>query len=572
MNVPKPNADGRRSSQADSLQGRLFMIVQKQFSTISALIIDDMSVQQTTLRGQLSQIGISKVDVCANAEDAVRLIKSRRYNLILCDYNLNQKTDGQQLFEHLRDSNLLPADCLFFMVTAESAYASVASATEHHPDAYLLKPITASHIEDRLKALLEKRDALLPISQRLAKEDLMGAVLACDQILKTETRWTMAVLQIKGKTLLQLGKHEEAKQTYRQALDKRSNLPWAQLGQARAHKAAGEFDLARQLAQDIIQTPEGEKNVAAYDVVAESMDAQGDAQGAMWVLRDAAAVVPSARRQRLLGESAYRNGDLDTAKACLQKVAKATKGSVIAQPQDTLLLAQTLTDLGESADALRVLDEGNKLYRSQPAFGSVALAIQAQAQLKSGAAEEAEKTLKKARETLRKGKADFATVSLAKAELMAGFVGEGMKLLETAVSADHENLRNRQMVGNVLRDTGHEGQIDQVINAAVAILQTRVQSARKLLRDNQIDEAVQAIETAVRDYPENTAVLLQAAQINCMALRLKKEFNSSIIERVRVYLNRLEQLTPASDRVTMMKRYFRETLTGMASASVSAAH
>jgi tetratricopeptide (TPR) repeat protein len=543
------------------------MAIQTQFSSISALVIDDMAVQQTTLRGQLGQLGISKVDVASNAEDAARLIKSRKYNLILCDFNLNQKTDGQQLFEHLRDTHVLPPDCLFFMVTAESAYASVAAATEHHPDAYLLKPITASHIEDRRKALLEKRDALLPISQKLAKEDLLGAVQACDQILSKENRWLMAALQIKGKTLLQLGKHDEAKQAYRLALDKRPQLSWAQLGLARAHKAAGQFDDARQLAQDIIQSREGEKNVAAYDVVAESMEAQGDAQGAMWVLRDAAAVVPSTRRQRLLGESAYRNGDLETAKECMQKVAKATRNSVIAQPQDTLLLAQTLVDRGEAADALRLLQDGNSLYRNNPAFGNVALAIQVQAQVKAGTPDEAEKTIQRARETLRKGKADFATIALAKAELMTGHEAEGLKLMETAVSADHENPRIKQLIGNALRDTGHADKIAQVVDSSAAALTTCVQDARKLLRDSQIDAAVAAIETAVQAYPDNTGVLLQAAQINCMALRLNKELDKRIVERVRLYLGRLEQLMPANDRVTMMKRYFRETLSSMEAAS-----
>lgn len=544
-----------------------FMATQTQFSNLQALVIDDMAVQQTTLRGQLGQLGITRVDVASNAEDAARQIRSRRYNLVLCDYNLNQKTDGQQLFEHLRDTNLLPVDCLFFMVTAESAYASVAAATEHHPDAYLLKPITASHIEDRLKVLLEKREALLPITQKLAKDDLLGAVQACDQVMKGQSRWTMAALQIKGKTLLQLGKHEEAKQTYRQALEKRANLVWAQLGVARACKAAGQFDEARQLAEGIIKTPEGQKNVAAYDVVAESMDAQGDTQGAMEVLRNAATVVPSARRQRLLGESAYRNGDLDTAKDCLQKVAKATRGSVVAQPQDTLLLAQTMVDMGEPADALKLLTEGHSLYRNLPAFGDVALAIQVQAQIKAGTPEEAEATLKQAREALTKGKADFATIALAKAELMAGHEEEGLALLATAVSSDHENIKTKQLIGNALRETGHENQIDRIINTSSAAMQTRVQDARKLLRDSQIDQAVDAIEAAVRDYPENTGVLLQAAQINCMALRLKKEYNQDIVERVRLYLSRLEQLLPASDRVTMMKRYFRETLASMEPAS-----
>ena len=59
------------------------MPIQTRFSNIQALVIDDMAVQQTTLRGQLSQLGIAKIDVASNAEDAARLIKSRRYGLIL---------------------------------------------------------------------------------------------------------------------------------------------------------------------------------------------------------------------------------------------------------------------------------------------------------------------------------------------------------------------------------------------------------------------------------------------------------------------------------------------------------
>jgi tetratricopeptide (TPR) repeat protein len=545
------------------------MPIQTRFSNIQALVIDDMAVQQTTLRGQLSQLGIAKIDVASNAEDAARLIKSRRYGLILCDYNLNAKTDGQQLFEHLRDTGTLSADCLFFMVTAESSYASVASATEHHPDAYLLKPITASDIEDRLKALLDKREALLPINQKLAREDLAGAVLECDKVLTAQNRWFMAVLQIKGQALLQLGRHQDAKEVYRLAIEKRPQLVWAQLGLARAHKAAGQFEEAKQLAQQIMGSREGEKNVAAYDVMAEALEAQGDAQAAMWVLRDAAAVVPSARRHRLAGESAYRNGDLDSAKDYLQKVAKATKGSVIAQPQDTLLLAQTLVDRGDTAEALKALADNATAYKNTPTFENVSQALQAQAHAKAGAGDEAEKALKRARETLRKGKADFATIALAKAELMSGHEEEGLKLMETAISADHENPRIKQMIGNALRDTGHEDKMDAIVNAAAAVLTTRVQDARKLLGNSQIDEAVQAIETVLRDYPENTGALLQAAQINCMALRLKKALNADMVERVRQYLTRLETLMPGNDRVTMMRRYFRETLAALETSSAA---
>jgi tetratricopeptide (TPR) repeat protein len=540
------------------------------YSNLTALIIDDMAVQQTTLRGHLALLGISKADAVSNAEDAMRNIRAKKYSLILCDYNLNQKTDGQQLFEHLRDQQLLGPDCLFFMITAESTYASVAAATEHHPDAYLLKPITATDIEDRLKAMLDKRDALLAVNTRLSKEDLAGALEECDKVLASKNRWFMSALQTKGQVLLKLGRHEDAKAVYRAALEQRTDLTWARLGLARAHKAAGQFEQARTLAQDIIESREGEKNVAAYDVIAESLEATGDSEGAMFVLREAAVVVPSARRQRLVGESAYRNGDLETAKDALSKAAKASKGSVVAQPQDTLLLAQTLVDIGDPAEALKVLAEGGTSFKNTPAFSNVALAIQAQAEVATGATEQAMKTIVKARETMRKGKADFATVALAKAEIVTGNEAAGMKLLESAVSADHENTRLKQLIGKALRDTGHGDKIGSVIESAAAGLQGKVADARKLLRDSQIDEAVATIEAAVREYPENTGVLLQAAQINCMALRLKKDLNHDMVDRVRTYLTRLEKLLPANDRVTMMRRYFRETVGMLEAPSLQA--
>jgi tetratricopeptide (TPR) repeat protein len=545
------------------------MAIQTPFSGLQALIIDDMATQQSTLRGHLALLGIARADVASNAEDANRLIKTKRYGLILCDFNLNQKTDGQQLFEHWRDNGMLPPDCLFFMITAESSYASVASATEHHPDAYLLKPATASDIGDRLTAQLEKRDALLAVNQCLFKDNLAGALTECEKLLTSPNRWTMQALQIKAQTLLKLGRNDEAKAVYRAALDKRQDLIWARLGLARACKAAGQFREAGQLAREIIESREGEKNVAAYDVVAEALEAQGDAQAAMWVLRDAATIVPSARRHRISGESAFRNGDLNAAKDALQKANKASKGSVVAQPQDTLLLAQTLIDLGEADEATKLLQEGATAYKDNPAFGNTALALQAQAEVRSGKPEAAQKTMARARQTLRKGKADFATIALAKAELLSGNEEAGLKLLENAVSADHENPRVKQLISNALRDTGHEDKIAAIVESSAATLDAKVKDARKLLRDSQIDEAVAAIEQAVHDYPENTGVLLQAAQINCMALRLKKEHNSGMIERVRLYITRLEKLMPAHDRVIQMKRYFRDTVSALEAVPAS---
>ena len=540
------------------------MATETPYSKIQALVIDDMAVQQTTLRGQLSMLGISRVDVAATAEDAIRLLKSGKHGLVLCDFNLNHKTDGQQLFEYLRDNELLPPDCLFFMVTAENAYSSVASASEHKPDAYLLKPITATDVEERLKSAMERRRAFLGVHSALARKDLPAALAAAEKMLLAKDRWFMQALQQKGQILMQLGRPEDAKAVYQSALAQRSQLVWAQLGLARALKASGQFEEAKHIATEIVQSPDGERNVAAYDVLAEALEAQGDTQAAQWVLRDAAAIVPSVKRQRLLADSAFRNGDLTVVLEALNKVAKATKGSIAAQPQDTLSLAQALVDAGQPAEGLLLLDQPRtRMASNQAQHDSVALAIRAQALAKSGDVDGALDAVSRARETLRGAKADFATVALAKAELVTGHEDAGLRLLGAAVSSDHENPRVKQLVRNALRDTGHEDKMDHLVETAAAGLQSRVMEAKTLFRNSQIDEALKAIETALKEYPDNTSVLLQAAQMNCLSLRLKKQLNAAVVDRVRLYLSRLEKLMPTSDRVAHMQRYFRETLAAL---------
>jgi DNA-binding NarL/FixJ family response regulator len=540
------------------------MAIETPFSKLHAMVIDDAPMQLATLRGQLQMLGISRIDSATGPDDALRLAKSGKHNLVLCDFSLGHKTDGQQLFEYLRDNNMLAPDCLFFMVTAENAYASVAAASEHKPDAYLLKPITAADVEDRLKAALERRRAFETVGAALARSDLPNALVACEAILARKDRWQMQALQQKGQILLQLGRHADARAVYQAALAQRPQLVWAQLGLARGYKAGNLFDEAKQLAQRIIESPDGDRNLAAYDVLAEALEAQGDSRGAQWVLRDAALAVPSAKRQRLLADCAYRNGEVDVALDAMAKVTKATQGAITAQPQDTLLLAQAMVDAGQPASALPLLTQLVAKHAHAPQVESVAQAIRAQVLARTGDAAGALKAAARARETMRGAKADFATVALAKAELVTGHEEAGLRLLGTAISSDHENPRVRQLVRNALRETGHEEKMDSLVDNAAAGLQTRVSAAKSLFREDRIDDGLAAIEQALRDYPDNTGVLFQAAQMHCLALRLKKQVNPVAVERVRLYLTRLEKLMPANDRVTQMQRYFRETLAALA--------
>lgn len=533
------------------------------FAKLNALVVDDMATQQTTLRGQLASLGLEHIDAASSAEDALRQIRAKRYQLILCDYNLNSRTDGQQLFELLREQGLLGPDCLFFMVTAEANYSAVASASEQVPDAYLLKPITAGDIEERLKSQLEKRQALLPITQALGRDDLPAALAAAEVLLAKKDRWFMHALQHKAQLQLQLGLVDEARALYEQALQLRPGLVWAQVGLLRAHKAAGNHLACRELAEQILASREGAKNLAACDLLAQSLESLGDPAGALDVARRAAELVPSARRQRLLGEAAYRNGDLATAKQAFAKAWKSSQGALTAQPQDALALAQTQVELGETQEALALLKDAGARGTRGAGFDQVALAIKAQALVAEGEVDKARQAVKEALAggpSGDGGKGDFATLALARAAIATGQQEAGLALLRGALCADHEDTRMLQLVGKALADLGQPEQFEALVEGSVGGLKTRLSEAKRLLRGGQLDAALQAIEAELLVFPDNTTVLLECAQMNCLWLRLNKSLDAGRLSRVRGYLTRLDSLLPGHERVAQMRRYLRETL------------
>jgi len=540
------------------------------YAAIRALIIDDMSIQQSALRGQLASLGLAQVDAAASADDALRYLRRGGYQLILCDYNLNSRTDGQQLFEHLREQALLPEDCLFFMVTAEAQYAAVAATSEHAPDAYLLKPITVGDIEERLQVQLDKRQALAPITQALNRRDYAAALAGANAVLARKDRWFMQALQLKARVQLQLGVVDDAQALYQQALALRPELLWAQVGLMRAYKAAGRLDDCRILAEQVLASREGEKNLAAFDLLAEALDALGDTEGALGALQRAAEVVPSARRHRHVAVRAYQVGDLRTAKASFQKAWKSAQGSIASQPQDALALAQTQVELGEYVEALKLLNDAHARGTRGAAFDGISQAIKAQAWAAQGDAVQADLAAQHALSTLRQQTGEFAKLALGRAALATGKTDIGFDLFSQALKSDHEDHHVQRLVSRAMTDLGHGERTQSLIDAARQGLLDQIAQAKRLVREGQLDEAVEAMTTALRAHPDNPAMLLECAQMNCLWLRRHQTLDTARLDTVRTQLARLEKLLPGHERVARMQRYLRETMDSLQGAKPQA--
>jgi CheY-like chemotaxis protein len=55
---------------------------------------------RSSIRSQVSSLGVEQTSVAATVRDALEVIKtSNRFDIILCDYYLGGATDGQQFLE-----------------------------------------------------------------------------------------------------------------------------------------------------------------------------------------------------------------------------------------------------------------------------------------------------------------------------------------------------------------------------------------------------------------------------------------------------------------------------------------
>jgi tetratricopeptide (TPR) repeat protein len=532
-------------------------IADERFSSLKVLLIDDMAAMRTTLRQQLLQIDVSSVDQASSADEALRLLKKGKYDLILCDYYLGKNTDGQQFLELIKDNGLLPASTIFFMVTAESSYSFVSTAGECLPDDYLIKPFTATNLRGRLERLFERKSALAAVNARLAARDLAGVIVECDKLIDERSKLSVDALRVKGQALLDLGRYDDAKTVYGRILDMRSDLPWAQLGVARALKGLGSLSEAKEHATTLIA--ENPQFVAAYDLLVSILEEQGNDTEALDTIKRSEEVVPSVRRARMVGEACYRNGDLAAAEAAFSKVVEKTKNSLISIDRDHSALAQVFVDRNEPAKAMKVLSDAKGSFGSNRGFEATAAAIEAQVCVRSGDPKAAEAALQKARDLARNAPGEKTSLALSKAFFMAGHGDEAEALLSQAVRADHEDKRLLALARKVLVDTGNESLTEKIVDKQADEVMAITNNALALARKTQFTEAIALMEPVLKFAPHNTGLLLAAAQVHLLWLA-QEGLNTEYVARVREYLGKLDKLIPGNERVAKMQGFFRDTL------------
>src|SRR5271168_4008275 len=95
-------------------------------SSMSVLVVDDYSTMVRIIRNLLRQLGFEDVDDACDGATALAKMKSKRYGLVISDWNMEPMT-GYDLLREVR-SNPALGETPFIMVTAESRTENVIAA------------------------------------------------------------------------------------------------------------------------------------------------------------------------------------------------------------------------------------------------------------------------------------------------------------------------------------------------------------------------------------------------------------------------------------------------------------
>jgi tetratricopeptide (TPR) repeat protein len=317
------------------------------------LVVDDFVGVRQLLRESLRNLGAKNIDQASSGGEAMQLLARSRYDVVLCDYNLGEGKNGQQVLEEVRVRHLLMPSSVWLMVSAEKSTESVMGAAVHQPDAYLIKPITEGVLLTRLNRVWHKKQVFKQIDQAYAEKDFLRAARMCDEQILLNKVHEIDLLRMKASLMLKSGEPGKAREAYERVLQERE-YQWARAGLAKIRMANGEFEQARQIFQAVIA--ENRYYMDAYDQLAQAYSAMGQAEEACTILERAAKLSPnSVTRQRALGQVSLKLGNVGMAEKAFRKCISIGEYSVMKSVDPYLGLARVCGLKNDTKEALALL-------------------------------------------------------------------------------------------------------------------------------------------------------------------------------------------------------------------------
>lgn len=122
---------------------------------MNVLVVDDYQTMIRIIKNLLKQLGFNNVDEATNGPAALELINSKKYGLIISDWNM-EPMSGLELLKTVRSTTSNENICKvpFIMVTAESKTENVIAAKQAGVNNYIVKPFNAETLKTKISSVI----------------------------------------------------------------------------------------------------------------------------------------------------------------------------------------------------------------------------------------------------------------------------------------------------------------------------------------------------------------------------------------------------------------------------------
>lgn len=121
------------------------------------LVVDDFSTMRRIIKNLLRDLGFSNVAEADDGNTALPMLKIRKYDFLVTDWNM----PGMQGIDLLRAVRADPdlASLPVLLVTAEQKRDQIVLAAQEGVNGYIVKPFTAAILKEKIEKIFQRIEA-----------------------------------------------------------------------------------------------------------------------------------------------------------------------------------------------------------------------------------------------------------------------------------------------------------------------------------------------------------------------------------------------------------------------------
>ena len=525
------------------------------------LIVEDYPAMRKTIRDMLYTLEADTIVEADNGANAINAMTKTNFDIVLCDYNLGNGKNGQQVLEEARYRKLIRRHCIFIIIAAEQSVSMVLGAMDSKPDEYLAKPFNAQQLFSRIERNLIRKQYLHGIEKEILRGNLSQAVQICDQLLADNNKKMRTHLLKKRAELATLvGDFDTARKIYQDIVQDR-DLPWARLGLGIIEYQQGHFDEAIAIFELLLK--DNPMFLDGYDWLSRTYEAQDKPQDVQQVLNQAVDLSPqSILRQKKLAATAEKNGNIELAEKAYKATVTLGKHSVYKSCADFTNLAKLYAKSNESTQALRTLKEMRREYPNNPEAELRATTLEVELHKNVGNEELANQCLQKAlllSKDLGNQMPKDLQLDIARTCFLQNQVAQAEEILNGLIKTniDDDGFINdiRRMQSSIGMDNHSEELIQNTKRALVATNNKGV----ALYRQGKFKEAMALFEKAMAAMPDNKTIIINMLKIVIYDLK-NGQINEEKLLRAQELFKKARQVDIDRQKLGVLQMEFSKLL------------